>query len=60
MIAERYELSLAGVEQWLARTTYATTTDIKRSELDLVADTLLDLGLVTPAQRAKPFLASLR
>lgn len=59
LIAERYDLSLEGVRQWLAGTTYATRTHITRAELDPVADALLSLGLMTAKQRARPFLASL-
>ena len=59
LIARRYELSLEGVEQWLARTTYATKVALAREQLDPVADTLLELGLISKAQRARPLIAQL-
>lgn len=59
LIAQRYELLPENVAQWLSLTRWARTVEIDTDMIDQVAQTLLEVGLITPEQRAMPLTAEL-
>ncbi|MEM6639323.1 MAG: ABC transporter substrate-binding protein [Pseudomonadota bacterium] len=59
VIAKRYGLSVDGVAQWLAATTFATTIGLARDELEPAIDQMARLGLITPEQRPSKMIATL-
>jgi len=59
LIAQRYNLDVASVEAWLAVTRFATRIGLDEKMIDGVAQTLLELGIISAQQRQQSLTASL-